>query len=134
MTPDTAPLDERHCLHLLAKTPIGRVVYTVGALPAVLPVRYRLDGDGSVLLRATVGSEFLRAVAGALVGFQADEVSEADGSGWTVTVLGGAEATWDNPGAEDTGSRHQPAGHVTVRIQPEWVTGRLLPAAPHPPA
>lgn len=55
MTPDTAPLDERYCLHLLARTSIGRVVSTVGALPAVHPVRYRLDGDSGVLLRAPPG-------------------------------------------------------------------------------
>ncbi|MFD5463361.1 pyridoxamine 5'-phosphate oxidase family protein [Kitasatospora sp. NPDC127059] len=126
MTPDTAPLEERHCLLLLAGAAVGRVVYTVGALPAVLPTRYRLDDDGSVLLRATIGSEFLRAVAGALVAFQADEV---DGSGWSVTVLGTAEATEGNSVADSAAP--PPTGQVTIRIRPEWVTGRrLLSVAP----
>ncbi|MBP0450548.1 pyridoxamine 5'-phosphate oxidase family protein [Kitasatospora sp. RG8] len=130
MTPDTAPLDERRCLHLLAGAPVGRIVYTVGALPAVLPTRYRLDDDGSVVLQATAGSEFHRAVAGALVAFHADEVSSADGSGWSVTVLGTAEATGE--GAATRATATPPAGQVTIRIHPEWVTGRLLPAAPAP--
>ncbi|MFI6847778.1 pyridoxamine 5'-phosphate oxidase family protein [Kitasatospora sp. NBC_00085] len=127
MTPDTTPLDERHCLSLLAGAPVGRVVYTVGALPAVLPTRYRLDDDGSVVLQATAGSEFLRAVAGALVAFQADEISTADGSGWSVTILGTAETTGE--GAATRAPAAPPADQVTIRIHPEWVTGRLLPAA-----
>ncbi|MBO1413139.1 pyridoxamine 5'-phosphate oxidase family protein [Streptomyces sp. FH025] len=142
MTPDFAPLEERHCRRLLAKTSIGRVVYTVGALPAVLPVRYRLDGDGNVLLRTTAGSEFLRAVAGALVAFQADEVSAADGGGWSVTVLGTAEATRDRSAADATqphARAHaqalaQDTDRVTIRIRPEWVTGHLLKAVPPLPA
>ncbi|MEV7179010.1 pyridoxamine 5'-phosphate oxidase family protein [Kitasatospora sp. NPDC093679] len=130
MTLDTAPLGEWHSLRLLATSSIGRVVYTVGALPAVLPVRYRLDDDGSVLVPATAGSEFLRAVADALVAFQVDEVSEADGSGWSVTVLGRAEVT--GPGAV-AGSHPRPADRVTVRIHPELVTGRLLADVTSPP-
>ncbi|MEV7180129.1 pyridoxamine 5'-phosphate oxidase family protein [Kitasatospora sp. NPDC093679] len=130
MTSDTAPLEERHCLRLLAGAPVGRVVYTVGALPAVLPTRYRLDDDGSVLLRATTGSEFLRAVAGSLVAFQADEISEADGSGWSVTVLGTAEASGEGSAADPAAP--PPIGQVTIRIRPEWVTGRLLPTAVAP--
>ncbi|MFJ9843428.1 pyridoxamine 5'-phosphate oxidase family protein [Kitasatospora sp. NPDC101155] len=127
MTPDIAPLEERHCLRLLAGAPVGRVVYTVGALPAVLPTRYRLDDDGSVLLRAAAGSEFLRAVAGALVAFQADEISAADGSGWSVTVLGTAEAGGEGSAADPIAPALD--GQVTIRIRPEWVTGCLLPAA-----
>ncbi|MFD0277462.1 pyridoxamine 5'-phosphate oxidase family protein [Kitasatospora sp. NPDC127111] len=126
MTPDPVPLEEWHCLRLLAKSSIGRVVYTVGALPAVLPVRFRLDGDNNVLLRATTGSEFLRAVTDALVAFQADDISGADGSGWSVTVLGRAEAAPEGPEA-----RH--GDQVAVRIRSEWGTGRLLPAAPPTP-
>ncbi|GAA2744126.1 pyridoxamine 5'-phosphate oxidase family protein [Kitasatospora cinereorecta] len=135
MTSDTTPLEEWHCLRLLAKSSIGRVVYTVGALPAVLPVRYRLDDDGSVLFRTAAGSEFLRAVADALVAFQADEVNDVggtSGSGWSVTVLGRAEVAPRSRPPED-GSRAPAADQITVRIRPEWVTGRLLPDLPHPP-
>ncbi|MFD0264906.1 pyridoxamine 5'-phosphate oxidase family protein [Kitasatospora indigofera] len=123
----TSPLDERQCLRLLAATRVGRVVYTVGALPAVLPTRYRLDADGSVLLSAAAGSELVRAVSGALVAFEAGEVSESDGSGWSVTVLGRADVT-------EAQTPHEPAvlrrpGQVCIRIHAELVTGRLLPNA-----
>ncbi|MCX5208281.1 pyridoxamine 5'-phosphate oxidase family protein [Kitasatospora sp. NBC_00240] len=122
---DTSPLDERQCLRLLAATRVGRVVYTVGALPAVLPTRYRLDADGSVLISAAPGSELVRAVSGALVAFEAGEVSESDGSGWSVTVLGRADVTEAQPPHEPIPLRRP--GQVSIRIRAELVTGRVLP-------
>ncbi|MBP0449008.1 pyridoxamine 5'-phosphate oxidase family protein [Kitasatospora sp. RG8] len=141
--PDHTPLDERQCLRLLAGASVGRVVYTVGALPAVLPIRYRLDDDGSVLLRSAARSELVRAVDGALVAFETGEVDAADGSGWSVTVLGRADVTEDPPptgaagatgavgAAGATGATGAVKGppspvRVSIRIRPELVTGRFL--------
>ncbi|MEU9126862.1 pyridoxamine 5'-phosphate oxidase family protein [Kitasatospora sp. NPDC048540] len=124
---DHAPLDEQQCLRLLAATTVGRVVYTIGALPAVLPTRYRLGPDGSVLLRAPAGSELVRAVSGALVAFEAGEVDESDGSGWSVTVLGHA-AVAEGPAPQDPALPCRP-GQVSIRIRAELVTGRTLPAS-----
>ncbi|WP_073810348.1 pyridoxamine 5'-phosphate oxidase family protein [Kitasatospora sp. CB01950] len=119
---DGVSLDHHQCLRLMARHSVGRLVYTRHALPAVLPVRYRLVDDGNVLVERP-DEELLRAVAGTVVAFQADEVDPADGSGWTVTVLGHADAV--HPAAA-TGP---PA--VSVRIRPEWVSGlRLLPPRP----
>ncbi|MEU6237419.1 pyridoxamine 5'-phosphate oxidase family protein [Kitasatospora sp. NPDC047058] len=121
------PLDPRHCLLLLAGASVGRVVYTVGALPAVLPIRYRLGRDGSVLLRATAPSELVRAVSGAVVAFEAGEVDATDGTGWSVTVLGRADVS-DDPAAEPPAvPEARPSRQVSIRIRPELVTGRLLP-------
>ncbi|AUY47675.1 pyridoxamine 5'-phosphate oxidase family protein [Streptomyces sp. CB01881] len=129
--PDHTPLDERQCLRLLAGASVGRVVYTVGALPAVLPIRYRLDDDGSVLLRSAARSELVRAVGGALVAFEAGEVDAADGSGWSVTVLGRADVTEDPPPTGAAGAAGAVKGppapvRVSIRIRPELVTGRFL--------
>ncbi len=112
-----AQLDALQCRRLLAGMSVGRVVYTVGALPAVLPVRYRLDGDGSVLLRVDAPSTLVRAVSDALVAFEAGALDETDGSGWTVTVLGHARVTRDQ-------------NQASIRIMPELVTGVLLPPGP----
>jgi hypothetical protein len=117
---DGEPLDERQWLGRLAGKSVGRLVYTVGALPAVLPVRFSLDRDGSVLLRAQAGAELVRAVDGAVVAFEAGEVSDADGSGWTVTVLGRAVAL--------PATTPVTPGQVVVRIWSELVTGRRLGA------
>lgn len=98
------PLGEQQSLRLLAGVPVGRVVYTIDALPAVLPVRFRLDPQGCVVLRARARSELVRAVEGALIAFEAGEIDDSDGSGWTVTVLG-----WAGVEADTDGSGNRPA-------------------------
>ncbi len=129
------PLGEQQSLRLLAGVPVGRVVYTVDALPAVLPVRFRLDRQGCVVLRARARSELVRAVEGALIAFEAGEIDDADGSGWTVTVLG-----WAGVEADTDGSGHRPnppretadaddGAEVTVRLRPELVLGQRLVVA-----
>ncbi|MEV0194510.1 pyridoxamine 5'-phosphate oxidase family protein [Kitasatospora purpeofusca] len=110
-------LDEARALELLRRAGVGRVVYTVGALPAVLPVRFRLDPIGGVLLSTEPGSELARAVDGAVIAFEADEVDGADGTGWCVTVLGRAEVR--RPSAV-------PGARAEIRIAPELVVGRHL--------
>ncbi|MET8627311.1 pyridoxamine 5'-phosphate oxidase family protein [Kitasatospora sp. NPDC004669] len=155
MEPDRIPtphaaLDEQHCFRLLAGSSVGRVVYTVGALPAVLPVPYRIGGDGSVLLRVAARSELVRAVSGALVAFEAGEIDGTDGTGWSVTVLGRADVSEvsDKEAPSDGGApsgEMAPSGRevrvtgvpsapavrlsrqVSIRIRPELVTGLLLP-------
>ncbi|MFD8480381.1 pyridoxamine 5'-phosphate oxidase family protein [Kitasatospora sp. NPDC059673] len=123
-SPDGLSLDPGQCLRLMARHSVGRLVYTKHALPAVLPVRYRLAEGGSVLVDQP-DEELLRAVTGAVVAFQADQVDPADGSGWTVTVLGHADAI------HPTAATGPPS--VSVRIRPEWVSGlRLLPPQPGP--
>ncbi len=84
-------LERQECLRLLAKVPLGRIVHTRGALPAVLPVNFGLDHDGSVLLRTSAASELVRAIDGSVVAFEADEVDAATHSGWSVVVTGEAD-------------------------------------------
>lgn len=55
--------------------PVGRIVHTRQALPAVLPVNFCLDHDGAVLLRTSAASELVRAIDGSVVAFDADEVA-----------------------------------------------------------
>ncbi|MFJ9566198.1 pyridoxamine 5'-phosphate oxidase family protein [Streptomyces fuscichromogenes] len=124
-------LDPRECLSLLATVPVGRIVYTRHALPAVLPVNFGLDGDGAVLLRVSAASDLLRAVDGAVVAFEGDVVDADAQSGWSVVVTGSATVVSD-PAVHErlarTGPRSwAPAPHeVFVRIEPELVTGRQL--------
>ncbi|MFJ4667511.1 pyridoxamine 5'-phosphate oxidase family protein [Kitasatospora purpeofusca] len=110
-------LDEARALELLRRAGVGRVVYTLGALPAVLPVRFRLDPLGGVLLSTEPGSELARAVDGAVIAFEADEVDGADGTGWCVTVLGRAEVRRPSPAS---------SARAEIRIAPELVVGRHL--------
>ncbi|GHD97183.1 MULTISPECIES: pyridoxamine 5'-phosphate oxidase family protein [Streptomyces] len=124
-------LERQECLRLLAKAPVGRIVHTRHALPAVLPVNFGLDGDGAVLLRTSAASELARAVDGAVVAFEADEVDPLAHSGWSVVVTGPAAVVTD-PGEHRRLVRGGPRSwapsprEVFVRIEPELVTGREL--------
>ncbi|WP_395297649.1 pyridoxamine 5'-phosphate oxidase family protein [Kitasatospora hibisci] len=138
-------LDETRALELLAGTPVGRVVYTLGALPAVLPVPFRVDEHGGVLFAVDAGSELVRAVDGAVTAFEADDVDDGDGTGWFVTVLGRAEVrpaevaggdgfAGPDPAVARTGpaceDRPTARSEVLIRIGPELVVGRRLAAGP----
>jgi nitroimidazol reductase NimA-like FMN-containing flavoprotein (pyridoxamine 5'-phosphate oxidase superfamily) len=124
-------LGRQECLRMMAQVPIGRIVYTRRALPAVLPVNYTLDGDGAILLRTSATSELVRAIDGAVVAFEADDVDGARHSGWSVVVTGTATVVTD-PDEQRRLARTGPVSwvpapqEVFVRIEPELVTGREL--------
>ncbi|MGW4439771.1 pyridoxamine 5'-phosphate oxidase family protein [Streptomyces sp. NPDC004596] len=124
-------LGRHECEHLLGTAPVGRIVHTRQALPAVVPVNFSLDDDGAVLLRTSAASEMARAVDGSVVAFEADAV-DADGrSGWSVVVTGRARVVTDPAEAERLdriGPRSWAPSpdEIFVRIEPELVTGREL--------
>ncbi|MEU6091387.1 pyridoxamine 5'-phosphate oxidase family protein [Streptomyces sp. NPDC047085] len=124
-------LDRQECLRLMAKAPVGRVLYTRQALPAVLPVNFSLDTDGSVLLRTSARSDLVRAIDGVVVAFEADDFDAATRSGWSVVVTGRATVVTD-PAEHERLSRTGPRSWVVthdgvfVRIEAEMVTGREL--------
>lgn len=123
-------LDRHECLRLLAKVPVGRVVYTLQALPAVLPVNFSLDSDSSVLLRTSARSELVRAVDGAVVAFEADDFDATTRSGWSVVVTGQATVVTE-PGEQQRLERTGPRSWIVtdgvfVRIEAEMITGREI--------
>ncbi|MFE9880281.1 pyridoxamine 5'-phosphate oxidase family protein [Streptomyces sp. NPDC005784] len=124
-------LDRQECIRLLAKVPVGRVVYTRQALPAVLPVNFCLDTDNSVLLRTSSASDLVRAIDGVVVAFEADEFDAETRSGWSVVVTGRATVVTD-PAEHERLSQVGPTSWmplrnaVFVRIESEMVTGRDL--------
>ncbi|WP_308211793.1 pyridoxamine 5'-phosphate oxidase family protein [Actinoallomurus soli] len=65
-------LGRQECLALLGAVPIGRIVFTDRALPAVWPVNFALSG-GDVVIRTMAGSKPAAAARGAVVAFEADE-------------------------------------------------------------
>lgn len=139
MNADQELLDQEQALSLLAGMTVGRVIYTVAALPAVLPVRFRVADDGSLVLGTELRSDLLRAIGGGVIGFESGEIDEADGSGWSVTVLGRAQvddgtesAVRSEPGTESAGV-DVPA-QLRIRLHPDLVTGLRLGAATGAPS
>lgn len=90
--PDVLDVDE--CIALLRSRPIGRVAISVGALPVVLPVNYRVQDD-AVVFRTAKGTKLAAATAGHVVAFEADDYDEDGRTGWSVLVQGRAEELTD---------------------------------------
>jgi hypothetical protein len=82
-----APSD---CLTLLARHGLGRVSVSIGALPVIVPVTYRLAGEWIVIM-TTPGTKLDAALPNAVVAFEVDDIDEAAGTGWSVMVTGVAE-------------------------------------------
>ncbi|KAA2261858.1 pyridoxamine 5'-phosphate oxidase family protein [Solihabitans fulvus] len=123
-------LDERECLRLLSTVPIGRIVFTEQAMPAVQPVTFAVVGR-SVVLRAGQGSKLAAATRNAVVAFEADEFDHRARSGWSVVAIGRAQLVLDeDEQAElarlDLHSWTPGTGDHFVRIAIELVNGRRI--------
>jgi Pyridoxamine 5'-phosphate oxidase len=126
-----AELTRPESLRLLDRVPIGRIVYTVRALPAIVPVSHLID-DGMVVVRTHIGAE----CAGSVVAYQADQIDVHARTGWSVTVTGVARRVLDHDEIDAYEARLAPLieAHAveTIRIYPEIVTGyRLVNGVEH---
>ncbi|MGW3363026.1 pyridoxamine 5'-phosphate oxidase family protein [Streptosporangium canum] len=93
-SPGLQVLTREECLDLLSAAPIGRIVFTDHALPAVQPVNFRLN-DQAIVIRTTIGSKLAAATRRAVVAFEADEIDPELRTGWSVTAVGQARAVTD---------------------------------------
>ena len=80
-------LPTKDCLRLLASATVGRIGITSGALPVILPINYRVDGD-RILFRTSPGTKLDAATRNAVVAFEVDHVDPVYHSGWSVLVTG----------------------------------------------
>lgn len=87
-------LNREECLALLPTVPIGRLVFTQQALPAVVPVNFVLD-HGQIVVRTDASSSLSAAVRGAVVAFQVDQFDHEARTGWSVIVIGKASEVVD---------------------------------------
>ena len=131
-------LTSEAALALMASVPIGRVVFSLDALPAILPVHFRFD-NGTLAFRLVSDQRVHAALHDCVCAFEADDYDTREYTGWTVTVTGRVMRV-DHP--DDAGHlaellpRSWDSGHPHrfFRITPEIVSGRLLrpTAAPIP--
>lgn len=80
-------LEGPECLELLRSTAIGRVVFTLGGLPAVRLVNFVLD-DETVVFATADGDKYRAAERGDVVAFEIDDLDPERHLGWTVTAIG----------------------------------------------
>ena len=123
-------LPRNECLRLLSSVRLGRIVYTLQALPAVAVVNFAMH-DGGVVCRIDGGRHLKAATHHTVVAFEADDLDRDAHSGWSVTVVGTADEITDTTEiAALTALDLEPwaPGIQTrfIRISPEIVTGRRI--------
>jgi nitroimidazol reductase NimA-like FMN-containing flavoprotein (pyridoxamine 5'-phosphate oxidase superfamily) len=125
-------LIEDDCLRLMASVPVGRIIYTRQALPAVELVNFALD-DGDIIIRTEHGSKLSAATRGAVVAFEADSLDADRQVGWSVTAIGHSQEVTDPDEIsrlEQLGLRSWAPGDRKhfIRISPGILNGRRLSA------
>jgi hypothetical protein len=130
-------LDDAECRRLLGTVRVGRLGFTHGALPAILPVPFTVQDD-CVRIPAREGNWVVDAVRRSVVAFAVDSYDVVHRTGWGVTVVG--PALWMPgavPVAPSTGSHDAPGlplpGH-SILVQMGLVRGwrMSLPAGTTP--
>ena len=125
-------LGRDECLRLMASVPVGRIIYTRQALPAVELVNFAVD-DGDIIIKTDHSGKLAAATRGAVVAFEADSLDTARRVGWSVTVVGQSQEVTD----PDEFGRLEQIGLSTwapgdrehfIRIRPGILTGRRLSA------
>jgi uncharacterized protein len=120
------------CLQLMASVPVGRIIYTRQALPAVELVNFAFD-DGDIIIRTDYGSKLSAAARGAVVAFEADSLDADRHVGWSVTAIGHSHEVTDPDEIgrlEKLGLSSWAPGQRThfIRISPGILNGRRLSA------
>lgn len=116
---------------LLSATPVGRVVFSVGALPAIVPVAFAVH-DGAVVIRTSPWSRLARAAPGGVLAFEVDEVDPETRTGWSVVVTGVASVVEDaeqRAVIDEVVETFAPGQNdVRIRLPLTVVTGRRITA------
>jgi nitroimidazol reductase NimA-like FMN-containing flavoprotein (pyridoxamine 5'-phosphate oxidase superfamily) len=119
------------CWQLLRGVSVGRVVFTMNALPAIRPVNHVVDGR-TIVIRSHLGSAITGHASrdGAVVCYEADEIDPDRHTGWSVIATGIARLAHD----PDRADRYQKAlvpwaagvMDQVITITPQTVTGIRL--------
>ncbi len=127
-------LSREECLLLLGEVPLGRVVFTHRALPAVRPANHLVEAD-QIIIRASLGaavSSESNLDGGTIVAYEADLIDPVERVGWSIVVVGRADRVTDQ--AEAGRYREALRPWVTtesddvIAIQADMVSGfRLVP-------
>jgi nitroimidazol reductase NimA-like FMN-containing flavoprotein (pyridoxamine 5'-phosphate oxidase superfamily) len=123
------PLSRSECVTLLASVPVGRLVFSEGALPAVRPVNFVVY-QGDIIVRTSRHGAIAR-LNNEVVAFEVDEIDPETRTGWSVVAVGKSEPVTDIDDLvmlSDPVHRPWPSGdrgHF-VRVRIELISGRRL--------
>lgn len=135
------------CWELLASVPIGRVVFTHRAMPAIRPVNHLIEGR-TIIIRTHLGAAIASRAAmagaagttgvtggraeepGSVVCYEADQIDPVRHTGWSVIVTGLARLVTDPGAIARYADTLEPwmAGDLNqiVAIEPRFVSGIRL--------
>jgi nitroimidazol reductase NimA-like FMN-containing flavoprotein (pyridoxamine 5'-phosphate oxidase superfamily) len=115
---------------LLRSTSLGRVVFTMRAMPAIRPVNHLID-DHTIIIRSHLGSAITgHARDGAVVCYEADDIDPVRHTGWSVIATGMARIITDPEAISRYQQTLEPwvtrAMDQVIAITPETITGIRL--------
>jgi len=89
-------LTREEAMRLLGTVPLGGVVFTHRALPAIRPVNHIVDGE-QIVFQTGASAAITTAVdgTGTIVAFEADAIDPVRRVGWSVVAVGGARRLVD---------------------------------------
>ena len=128
----TQEMSQADCVERIASAPLGRLGVIVEGRPEIFPVTHGFDREtGSIVFETNNRTKAHAALNWPSVAFEVDGLEPDHGHGWSVMVVGKAEAVTD--AAEvDRIAALQPAVWspedtvVWVRIIPTRITGRRV--------
>lgn len=126
------PLDPLDCYGLLRQAYVGRLGYVREDRAVIVPVNYRLDERGRIVVRSVPGGKLDAARRGDVLTLQVDGSDDLYHSGWSVLASGPAEELTDPDevrALDDLLLRSwsgEAADGRWIRIRPDVVTGRRL--------
>jgi nitroimidazol reductase NimA-like FMN-containing flavoprotein (pyridoxamine 5'-phosphate oxidase superfamily) len=124
-------LTTAECWRLLEGAPLGRVVFTQHAMPAIRPVNHLVDRE-TVVIRSHLGAAIVgRATPdGAVVCYEADDIDPVRHTGWSVIVTGMARLVRDPVAVRRYQDALQPWADgqmdYVIAITPQVITGLRL--------
>ena len=123
-------LSGQECLTMLAERNFGRIGLSINALPAILPVNYRLV-DGVIVILSANGTKLSAAINHSVVAFEVDEFSDQEEFGWSVLAIGVAFALEEEPELLAKLSQPMPVWidvdrATLIGIRPDIISGRRI--------
>jgi nitroimidazol reductase NimA-like FMN-containing flavoprotein (pyridoxamine 5'-phosphate oxidase superfamily) len=119
------------CWQLMRGVSVGRVVFTMNAMPAIRPVNHIVDGQ-AIIIRSHLGSAITGHASqdGAVVCYEADEIDPDRHTGWSVIATGLARLVRDPDSVHRYEQALEPwaAGTMNqvIAITPQFITGVRL--------
>ena len=126
-------LDDGECRALLGRSTVGRIVFTLQALPTVQPVNFVFDGE-LIVVKTSSASRLATAASDTIVAFEIDEIDADGGRGWAGVTVGPARRGTE-PGEIARLSAlplrsWAPGEHDQfIVVRPRLITGRRIPEA-----